>query len=106
MTTKIHLQNFYCVSCPAVRMSATGHASGDVVVAYNQRLGSMKPVLTEDNCVVLEGERVNSIAMYVRPPGCESTMDLVEKLTRCLLLTHNKGKTTGAGDLNARLDKR
>lgn len=67
----------------------------------------MQPVrsLYEDNCVVLEEDHVNIIAMYVRPPGGKSTLNLVKILTRCLQLKHNKGKTIVVGDFDFRLDK-
>lgn len=98
------IAGFYSVKCPA-EWTGVGHASGGVAIFYNQRLGSMQMVCCSDNCIVVKGERLNIISMYVKPKGTEETNILVEKLTKCIKLIDNKEDTLICGDFNARLDK-
>ena len=66
----------------------------------------MKTGVAGDNCVVLEGELTNLIAMYVRsPPPAEDAFAMTEKLVSCLQLTPHHNNTIITGDFNARLDK-
>ena len=103
-TNEIHLPGFYAVCCHA-NSSGVGRPSGGVAVLLNERLRSMETLLSEDNCIVIEGDRINIVALYVRLRGAEETHDVVDKLVNSLHRVADKGLTIVAGDLNARLDK-
>lgn len=104
-SSQLSLNNYYAVNCVATRVSNIGRPSGGVSVFYNHRLGDMKTLIAEDDCVVIEGSRINVIALYVRPAPVEGTGELVEKLTTCIQRLDWYRPTIIAGDLNARLDK-
>ena len=104
-TSQITLPSFYSVSCPATRLGHMGRPSGGVAVLYNERLGDMRTLLNEDNCIVLSGERLNIIAMYVRPQPNRTASELHEKLVGSIQLLDAKPKTLLAGVLNTRLDR-
>lgn len=74
-------------------------------MVYTERIGKMKTVMCEDNCIVLKGDRLNVVATCVKPPGAESSGDFVEKLSRCLFLLPCLGYTLVAGDFNTRLNR-
>lgn len=94
---------FYAVSCPARRAEGPGRPSGGVTVLYSSRVGRMEVLAAEDDCVVLRGEKVDVVAMYVRP--LVGAVTLVEEIGHCLSLLDGARPIILAGDLNVRVDR-
>jgi len=75
-------------------------------ISFFQRLGDVTVKLAEDNVVVLQSNRCNIIAAYIRPSSIENTLVLIDKITRAMqALPSLDAPLVVAGDFNARIDK-
>ena len=102
-TKPLNLHNFYAVNCSAEKTVGKGRPRGGVSVFYRQQIGKIRVRLAEDNCIVIEGDRINILAAYMRPE--ESTITKLEKITQYIQLIENELPTMLVGDFNVRLDK-
>lgn len=81
-----------------------GRPSGGVSVYYGERVGQVKVIQQDEDCVILECELMNIVAMYVRPANVASTYDLLDKITGALQKIDYSKNTLLLGDFNTRLD--